>query len=40
MNQDVLNDAVLSDFPSRHVGSVLKLSKQLHLGSLVIHHGW
>jgi len=37
--EDVLDDSILRDLSSRHVGAVLQLAKERELGGLVSHHG-
>jgi hypothetical protein len=37
--QDVLDDSILRDLSSSHVGAILKLTKERKLGGLVSHHG-
>ena len=40
MQQYVLDDPILSNFSSCHIGPVLQLSQQSHLRGLMAHHWW
>jgi hypothetical protein len=40
MQQDVLDDPILSNFSSCHIGPVLQLSQKSHLRGLMAHHRW